>query len=363
MAYLHKLNPYAIEFSEGIGVRWYGLAYLTGFLIGYWIICFLSRNKLSPLKEEEIGDFAFSLAIGTIVGGRLGYCLFYAPELFLQFNHHFPFWGLLAINQGGMASHGGIAGIAITCILYARKHHLSLLHLGDLSTFGGTIGIFFGRIANFVNGELVGRPCSPTLPWAVKFPQDILAWPNQAPEKLPELVTAVQQLGVAPERWQTLVQNAQVDAHSWSVLQGYLYSLLDAIQKGNVIVQQAVEPLLVTRHPSQLYGSLLEGLAVFVILAIIWLKPRKPGVVAGWFFVTYSIMRIFTELFRVPDAQIGFQWLGLTRGQWLSVVILGIGLVCLCWWARRDAEKIGGWGVVFKGKNSSGGTSPEAAVS
>src|SRR5690606_33488852 len=105
----------------------------------------------------------------------------------------------------------------------------------------------------------------------------------------------------------------------------------------------ALAPALTPRHPSQLYGALLEGLLVFLVLFFVWRKPRKPGVIGAIFFVVYATMRIIVEEFRMPDAHIGYQLFGLTRGQWLSVGLLGVGLLCLLFWSRRKVERLGGW--------------------
>ncbi len=342
-AYLHTLNPFAIHFSGNIGIRWYGLAYVAGFLIGYWIIRRLAQRHLSQLNVEQAGDFVFNVALGTIIGGRLGYCFFYSPELFLKFTSSVPFWGVLAINEGGMASHGGIIGIIVACILYARKHKVSSLHLFDITTLGGTAGIFFGRIANFINGELVGRPIESAVPWAVKFPQDILLWPNRDPERLSALASVVNKLGISESTWWNWIGNTPPNPGNWWNIQGTLVRIIDAVQGGNTAVQEALKPILLARHPSQLYEALLEGLFLFVTLSFIWRKPQKPGVIAGWFFVLYSLVRIIGEQFRMPDAHIGYQLFGLTRGQWLSLGMLLLGVSALILWSRRAAEKLGGW--------------------
>jgi phosphatidylglycerol:prolipoprotein diacylglycerol transferase len=342
-AYFHHLHPFAIHISGNFGIRWYGLAYLAGFYIGYLIILALSKRGLTPLKPDSVGDFVFSAALGTVIGGRLGYCVFYAPELFTKMSAKFPYWGVLAINEGGMASHGGIIGVLLACILYARRHGIPALHLFDLTTLGGSAGIFFGRIANFVNGELVGRPVEGNVPWAVKFPQDIYLWPGHDPERLAALRTVVDKIGISPETWDSWVAKLSWDG-SWGSVQAALTKIMDAVQSSNTPVIDALRPLIVSRHPSQLYEALLEGAFLFICLVLIWRKPRKPGVIAGWFFVLYSLVRIVGEQFRMPDAQIGFQLFGLTRGQWLSAGMLLLGSLALYFWSRRSAEPLGGWG-------------------
>lgn len=346
-AYLHSLNPFAIHISGNFGIRWYGLAYLAGFVIAYYIILFLAKRGLSLLKPEQVSDFVFSAALGTVIGGRLGYCLFYSPDLFAKFNTSFPFWGVLAINEGGMASHGGIIGIMAACYLYGRKHNVSALHLFDLTTLGGTAGIFFGRIANFINGELVGRPVESAVPWAVKFPQDILSWPTQDPERLSALGTTVNKLGIPMENWQSVISKLRWNDSSWGFVQHTLNQVVEAVQNGNTAVTAELRPLLLARHPSQLYEALLEGAFLFICLTLLWRKPLKPGVIAGSFFVLYAIVRIIGEQFRMPDIQIGYQLFGLTRGQWLSFVMLALGALALIMWRHRDVALIGGWGRAF----------------
>ncbi|MBN8548948.1 MAG: prolipoprotein diacylglyceryl transferase [Deltaproteobacteria bacterium] len=341
--YIHTLNPFAIHFTGSYGIRWYGLAYLAGFTIAYYTILFLAKRGLSFLKPELVSDFVFTAALGTVIGGRLGYCIFYSPELFLKFTSSIPFWGVLAINEGGMASHGGIIGILVACAWFGKKHNIPILHLFDLTTLGGTAGIFFGRIANFVNGELVGRPVESSVPWAVKFPQDIMAWPIQDPERLGTLGNVVTKIGVPNENWQSAISKMRMNDSSWGFVQHTLARLVEAVQSGNASVTEALAPLLTARHPSQLYEALLEGAFLFISLVFLWRKPLKPGVIAGSFFVLYAIVRIIGEQFRMPDAQIGYQLLGLTRGQWLSIAMLALGSIALFVWQRRNTAPIGGW--------------------
>ncbi|MCB0321056.1 MAG: prolipoprotein diacylglyceryl transferase, partial [Bdellovibrionales bacterium] len=141
--YFHAINPFAIQLTESFGIRWYGLAYLAGFLAGYFSIRWMVKHGKSPLPLELVGDFVFSVAMGCLVGGRLGYCFFYRPELFMDFRSAPPFWGVFAVNEGGMASHGGILGIILVCIWFGRRHKLLTWHLLDLTILGATLGIFF----------------------------------------------------------------------------------------------------------------------------------------------------------------------------------------------------------------------------
>lgn len=344
-AYLHTLDPFLIQFPGGFGLRWYGLAYLAGFMCAYWTLIYMARRGLTPLKEEVAGDYVFTVAIGTIAGGRLGYCIFYAPNLLTAFDSHFPFWGVLKINEGGMASHGAIIAMIFCCIIFGIKHGVSKLHLCDLMALTGTIGIFFGRVANFINGELVGRPVESAVAWAVKFPQDIMLWPAEEPDRLLGLAPLVEKMGITAGQWQEWIGMRAIDSHAWNSMQSALYGIIDKIQGGDSVLADALRPLLTARHPSQLYEALGEGLILFVILLFIWRKPRRPGVVGSWFCSLYAVARITCEQFRMPDPQIGYQMFGLTRGQILSFFFLAFGLIYVNFCARRPVEPIGGWGA------------------
>lgn len=342
-AYLLTLDPFAVQLTETFGIRWYGLAYLVGFYCGYLIIRWMVRHGLSPVPADLAGDFVFTVALGTVIGGRLGYCLFYSPDLLISFRSRFPFWGVLAVNEGGMASHGGIIGIIVACLLFGRRHKLPAFHLFDLTTLGGTIGIFFGRIANFINGELVGRPAPTGYPFGVKFPQDILAWPGYEWARLETLTGVVEKMGITPTMWSDLLRRSVVEPQAFDTVTSTLQRIVSAVQSGNETVAIALAPVLVTRYPSQLIAALLEGLFLFTALMVIWRSPRRPGVVAGWFFCLYAVVRIFGERFRMPDLQIGFQLFGFTRGQWLSIIMVVLGILFLFTAARRKDAPLGGW--------------------
>ena len=341
---LHRIDPFALHFGGGVGIRWYGLSYVAGFAAAYLIIRWLGKRQRTSLDGRAVGDFIFALVIGTMLGGRLGYALFYDIGT-LGFSDAFPYWNFLALYRGGMASHGGIVGIILACIWFARRHGHSALHLIDLTAMTGALGIFFGRIANFVNGELLGRPCSATLPWAVKFPHEIIDWPAI---KLadPHFVNVVQMLGVDASRWTDSVRMMGYSDAAISFVHQTLQDIITTTRSSDAVAA-ALEPLLTWRHPSQLYEALLEGALLFAVLWMIWRVPRKPGLITGAFLVLYAAVRIFGELFRTPDAQIAhqeFALTGVTRGQWLSFFMLLVGVGCLIYWMRRPVQKIGGWG-------------------
>ena len=341
---VHDLSPFLWRIHGEFGIRWYGLSYMVGFITVYFVIRWLADKQRAGLTTEMVGDFITYGAFGTLIGGRLGYCLFYSPDLFQSFRSTFPFWGVLAVNEGGMASHGGIIGIAVATLLFARKHGLSSLYLLDLVAMAGPLGVIYGRLANFVNGELVGRPADPTFPLAVKFPQDILNWPNEDLAKLTSLSDIVEKMGVAREKWLQWLDTYRMDSQSRQSIYETLNGIIHEIQNGNSAIKTLIEPLLTPRHPSQLYAALTEGVITFLVLFFLWKSPRRTGFISGCFIICYAVMRIFNEQFRMPDVQIGFQWLGLTRGQWLSVVMLIIGLGLAFFWSRTSGKVVEGWG-------------------
>lgn len=349
--YVHNLSPFAIQFTETFGVRWYGLAYLAGFVFGYYAILLLTRKGRTLFKEDQIADFITFVAIGVLAGGRLGYCIFYAPDLFTSFDAHFPFWGVLKVNEGGMASHGGIMGVMLVCWLYGRSHKIPFLHCLDVTVFGGSLGFMFGRIANFINGELYGRPAPADWPFAVKFPQEMYLWMQKEFNRMIDLGPAVEKLGqlktqtgevlnLTAATWQSWLQSYNTDNSARLHVHEVVDGLIASVQHGNEAVREALGQVLTARYPSQLYQSFLEGFCVFVALCFILRKPQKPGVVSGWFGALYCLARIVGEQFRMPDVQIGFQLFGLTRGQWLSIVMLTVAIGWLFLAYRRPVKKL-----------------------
>ena len=249
------------------------------------------------------------------------------------------------MNEGGMASHGGILGIMIAAAIFGRKHQVPLRHILDMVVFGGALGIFFGRIANFINGELYGRQAPEGFFWVVKFPQEMYSWGSRSLDRMKDLGTAVSNLKppIDPETWSGWISNYAVDSASQSAIHKTIDQLVLATQTGNEAVIQALQVVLTPRYPSQLIQALLEGLFVFLALVFIWRKPQKLGVISGWFGVLYCLARIVGEQFRLPDAHIGYQWLGLTRGQWLSFALLAAAIIYLVMAYRGKGPKVGGW--------------------
>lgn len=341
--YVHDMNPFAIQFSENFGIRWYGLSYMIGFICAYLLIRWLAFRQRAGLNPNVVGDFITYTAIGTLLGGRLGYVFLYAPDLLWKFKGEFPFWGVLAVNEGGMASHGGMVGIVVACLLFARRHGVNFLYLLDLVSVAGPVGVFFGRIANFINGELVGRPAPADFPWGVKFPQDILTWPSVEFSQLRSLGDVTDLVHVPRDQWFSLLEKFQSDGEVRNQVYDVLAKIVNEVQNGNGAVKDALAPLLTSRYPSQLFAALGEGVFLFIVLFFLWRKGRKPGFIAASFIILYSMVRIGDEYFRMPDLQIGFQWLGLTRGQWLSVGMFFVGIAMMFLWMRSNSLNIPGW--------------------
>lgn len=293
--YIHDLSPFLVRFGEGFGVRWYGLAYVAAFLAAYGIGVHLARRGFSDIAPEAVADFITGTALfGVIVGGRLGYMLFYDWSQFaanpLVF---FKFW------EGGMASHGGILGIVIFTWIYARRKKIPWLNVGDNIVVAAPVGLFLGRCANFINGELYGRPA--TVSWAMYFPKELY---TAEPARVREVLV---QASEANPQWGTL--DAVVENAGRPELRGIL------------------EVNLSPRHPSQIYEAFLEGAVLFSILWILRTRFRLPdGVPTGVFFIAYAVLRIAGEFFREPDAPLTGIF---TRGQFLSLflVLMGIGFL------------------------------------
>ena len=256
-----EISP--VIFSLGfIEVRWYSMAYLVGILLGWWLAAIRVQKYNIGLSKENCEDLAFYVTIGIILGGRLGYVLFYGEG---QYWHH-PL-EIFAVWHGGMSFHGGIMGVIIASYIFSRLIKYPYLRITDLIAPVVPIGIFFGRLANFINDELWGRITD--VAWAVRFPRG-----------------------------------------------GYL-----------------------PRHPSQIYEALSEGILLFIVLNLMWRNKwcrEHNGVISGAFLLGYASCRLIVEQFREPDAQIGFLWLGLTMGQWLSVPIILLGI----WLFARQLCKV-----------------------
>ena len=314
--YVHDLNPIALPIYGGLALRWYGLAYLMGFVAGFLLLRNLARRSLWVMAPDKVGDFIAACALfGVFLGGRLGYILFYhLPKVGWGSLIHDPMV-IFRVWEGGMASHGGILGLAVFTWFYAKKHQVSWAALADGLCVVGPLGLFFGRMANFINGELYGRIAT-GVPWAVKFPLS-----------LAEESAQTQDLA-----WQACVRVDPQLANANSL------ETLIAAARQNPKLSETLGEFLSARHPSQIYEALLEGALLFTILWVVRLRfPKAPaGLITGMFFALYAVFRILGEQFREPDAaMVGF----LTKGQFLSffMLLFAAAFFAYAWRGRNRA--------------------------
>lgn len=323
---LHDFDSVAISLSPDLQIRWYGLAYLAGFLVGWLGLRWMARTKRSLVPERSVGDLIVYTVVGIIVGGRLGYALFYQPSLFWTFSPSFPWWELFAINRGGMASHGGMIGLFIAMLLFSIRQRLPLLHVLDVVSLAATPGLFLGRIANLINGELWGKALADSMQadppwWSLKYPEEV----QTLDMDLSAVTPHVDPQGVLPlEEVRGLVETA--------------------LRDGDPVVVEAIVPQLTAWWPSQFIQAIAEGPVLFVLMVAVWWSPRRPGLISGVFLLGYGAMRIATEVVRQPDAGVDLI-LGLQRGQLLSVGMIVAGIV-LCVVSDRStaSRRVGGFG-------------------
>ncbi|RYD24498.1 MAG: prolipoprotein diacylglyceryl transferase, partial [Verrucomicrobiaceae bacterium] len=237
--------------------------------------------------------------------------------------------------EGGMASHGGILGLVIFTWFYARKHKVSWTGLGDGLCVVAPLGLFFGRAANFINGELYGR-IAPSLSWAVKFPTALMD--AKAPESGSFEVAAA--AAVNADRSLAPAYDAMNEAGTASGQHAFFEQLLAATRRSDQ-VKEAIAPYLEPRHPSQVYEGALEGLLLFAILWIVRVRfPKAPhGLLTGMFFGLYAIFRIFAERFREPDAAWVIDGV-LTQGQFLSLFMFAFSAAFLILAWRRKTQPV-----------------------
>jgi phosphatidylglycerol:prolipoprotein diacylglycerol transferase len=294
--YLHNLDPFIFRISGNVGPRWYGMAYVLSFVFAFLLLRVLSKRGYLDLPAAVLGDFVTWVAFfGVMIGGRLGYVLFYKPEMLRD-----PL-SILRVWEGGMSSHGGIIGVVVFTLIYSRRHKLPWTNPGDNLCVVAPIGLFLGRCANFINGELYGRVT--TVSWAMQFPKELL------------------DAGNAAEADRALAAAQQVDPSIRSV-----ESIIEGVRT-NPALADALRPILTPRHPSQLYEAALEGIALFAILWFVRTRFRTPnGMITGLFLIVYSIFRIIVENFREPDAPLVGMF---TRGQFFSffTVAIGVGFI------------------------------------
>ncbi len=261
--FIVQFDPFAIRFPEGFfidGIRWYGLSYMAGFIIALMLFNLYSAKGKSPLSKDENSSLLTYLLFGVIVGGRLGYMLFYSFDAFVE--NPFIFF---QVWKGGMASHGGFIGTLIALLIFSKVHKCSFLKVADIVVASAGAGIFLGRLANFINGELWGKISN--VAWAMIFP-------NSAPAGTPIS-------SIAP------------------------------------------------RHPSQLYEACAEGLFLFLYMQYrLWRCNLPKGQLAGEFLVIYGIGRIVCEVFREPDVGVSLI-MGISRGSFYSIFAVLAGCVLI----------------------------------
>ncbi|MDR8916061.1 prolipoprotein diacylglyceryl transferase [Burkholderia multivorans] len=284
-----NFDPVAIHLGP-LAVRWYGLMYLVGFIAA--IVVGRIRLKLPHVAAQgwtakDIDDMLFYGVLGTVLGGRLGYVLFYKAGFYLS--HPLD---VFKVWEGGMSFHGGFLGVTLAMLLFAWQRKRHWLQVTDFVAPMVPTGLAAGRLGNFINGELWGRVTDPGAPWAMLFPgamRDDAAWLP----KHPELV----------EKWHL----------------------------ADVFMQYQMLP----RHPSQLYEIALEGIALFFVLFFFARKPRPMGAVSALFLIGYGLARFTVEFAREPDDFLGLLALGLSMGQWLSLPMIVAGIALMVWAYRR----------------------------
>jgi phosphatidylglycerol:prolipoprotein diacylglycerol transferase len=266
--FVDQFSPYLGPHWGRLGLRYYGLAYALGFLCGAWLLIYYAQRGRSRLPAAMVADFMVVLAIGVLAGGRIGYLLLYSPAVLFQ--HPLV---VFQVWDGGMASHGGMVGVVLAIAWFARKHKLSFYHLGDLVVSVTPIGLFFGRLANFINGELWGKVSS--VPWAVIFPRSAEGTP----------------LALIPPRHPSQLYEA------------------------------ALEGLLLFAYLQWRFWK----------TAVVQTRPGRLG---GEFFCVYAVVRVVCEVFREPDEGVSLI-LGLSRGTFYSLLIF-LGGLFLILRARRE---------------------------
>ena len=334
--YLHNLNPKIFE-VWGYGPRWYGFAYLLGFACAYFLVLRLTRQGLLKVPIEKVPDMVILFCIcGVLIGGRLGFVLFYDPHLLLDFSDSFPWWGVLRVNQGGMSAHGGVVGVVLAICWYAWRHKHSAINIGDVACMVVPIGLFFGRVANFINGELYGHITN--VAWAVQFPTELRSPPPTpgAPTVDPARVDAL--------IMQVMQQFPDVARKITAYPEGYqraeaIDQIINLVQHGNQKMADLLRPILPARHPSQLYEALLEGLLLFVICWTIGQLWRKKGMASGAFLTFYPVMRIIGEQFRVGDSPVDIFGTPIAKGVLYSIPMFFFGLGFWIYFAGRPEPK------------------------
>lgn len=317
-SFVHTMDPVAIAIGP-LAVRWYGLAYMAGFLIGWAILRWLARSGRTKLSADQVGDLLTWLVVGVIVGGRVGHVLLYEPALLLQFGGSFPWWGLLEIHKGGMSSHGGMVGVLVAAMLFARRSRVSVLHVFDLAAFAAPPGLMLGRLANWVNGELPGLPLPASMQaappwWSVKYPDEVFS-PTFDISRLDSL--------------STLVDTSMVPLPN---------AVFNACMAGRTEVITRLEPMLTARWPLNFAQAATDGPLLMVIMVAAWWKPRSAGVVTAWFLIGYGLFRLLSERIREPDPS-ALNMGRFTTPMLMSSLMAALGAWLLWFILRRSARR------------------------
>ena len=317
MTYLHLVDPVALDLSTIADflprIHWYGLMYLASFMVFWLLANHRARQSRYDWTREQISDYLFFGVIGVVLGGRLGYLIFYDFANVIDDPHR-----IYQIWKGGMSYHGGLFGVTVALWYFVRKTGKSFWQAADFIVPCAAIGLFFGRLGNFIGGELWGRLTQS--PFGVLFP------------KAPELVQFQEDTitRLAPELAQRSVEWVQV-THP------------DIFNKSIELMQTAADSGALSafaRHPSQLYQALLEGLLLFLVVWLYSARSRPVMSVTGLYFAGYGVCRFIVEFFRQPDAHLGavaFDW--LTMGQLLSLplILLGTGMIIVAY--KRESAR------------------------
>lgn len=291
-----SFDPIAIHLGP-LAIRWYGLMYLLAFVLGVMILRIRLKQPQIAAQQwttKDIDDVLFHAVLGVILGGRLGYVLFYKADYYLA--HPLD---VFKVWEGGMSFHGGFLGVTLAMILFSYSRKRPWLQVTDYIAPAVPLGLAAGRFGNFINGELWGRVTSPDAPWAMLFPE------------------------------------AAGEDRLWM-----LNHPAEAASKGLVAVYEKTNGLL-PRHPSELYEMALEGAVLFVVMWLFSRKPRPMGAVSGLFVMGYGIARSLVEFTRQPDDFLGLLALGLSMGQWLSIPMILFGAGLMIWaYKRRGAQPL-----------------------
>ena len=292
--YVVNFNPVAFHLGP-VQVHWYGLMYLVGFFSAAVLGEYRRRKGRLPVTRDALSDLFFYGMIGVIAGGRIGYMLFYYAGG-LRWIWTDPL-ALFRVWDGGMSFHGGLLGVLVAGLWWSRKHRLHFMDTVDFVAPLVPIGLGLGRLGNFINGELWGKPTH--LPWGMIFP------------------------------------NAQAEDHTYAFGGTIADSTMHyaAHPAWQAVYAQFGGHL--PRHPSELYELTLEGVVMFVVLWLVSMKPRSRYLVSGLFALMYGCFRFAVEFVRLPDIQLGYLAFGwLTMGQILSLPLIVAGL-WLLWLSRR----------------------------